>query len=68
MDRLKITATLDLRLKPDLLDEAGVVLARVLVETREFDGARLGAVAVEALPGLLSQQSRVDHAIEQWWR
>ncbi len=35
---MTITATLQMRFKPDLLDEAKTVLARVLAETRAFDG------------------------------
>ncbi len=35
---MTITATLEMRFKPDLLDEAKAVLARVLAETRAFDG------------------------------
>ena len=35
---MSITATLELRFKPELLDEARTVLSRVLAETRAFDG------------------------------
>ena len=35
---MAITATLELRFKPELLDDARTVLKRVLAETREFDG------------------------------
>lgn len=35
---MMITATLELRLKPEMLDEARTVLARVLSETRAFEG------------------------------
>jgi quinol monooxygenase YgiN len=35
---MMITATLELRLKPEMLEEARTVLARVLRETRAFDG------------------------------
>lgn len=35
---MTIIATLELRFKPELLDEAKVVLTRVLAETRAFDG------------------------------
>lgn len=35
---MTITATLDLRFKPELLDDAREVLSRVLAETRAFDG------------------------------
>ncbi|MRJ75889.1 antibiotic biosynthesis monooxygenase [Aeromicrobium sp. SMF47] len=35
---MAITATLELRFKPELLDEARTVLRRVLEETRAFDG------------------------------
>ncbi len=35
---MTIIATLDLRLKPELLDEARSVLGRALAETRAFDG------------------------------
>lgn len=35
---MSITATLELRFKPDRLDEARKVVRRVLAETREFDG------------------------------
>ncbi|MCW2829324.1 MAG: antibiotic biosynthesis monooxygenase [Aeromicrobium sp.] len=35
---MAITATLDLRFKPELLDDARTVIHRVLDETRAFDG------------------------------
>ncbi len=35
---MAITATLELRFKPELLDDARTVLKRVLEETRAFDG------------------------------
>jgi len=35
---MSITATLELRFKPESLDEARTVLSRVLAETRAFDG------------------------------
>lgn len=35
---MAITATLELRLRPDMLDEARTLLRRVLEETRAFDG------------------------------
>lgn len=35
---MAIIATLDLRLNPELLDEARTVLGRALAETRAFDG------------------------------
>ncbi|AXT86672.1 antibiotic biosynthesis monooxygenase [Aeromicrobium sp. A1-2] len=35
---MTITATLEMRFKPDLLDEAKAVLVRVLAETRAFEG------------------------------
>lgn len=35
---MSITATLELRFKPDRLEEARAVVRRVLAETREFDG------------------------------
>lgn len=51
---MAITATLELRLNPDTLDEARTVLSRVLAETRAFDG-NLG---VDVL---------VDHADPAHW-
>ncbi|MET0468097.1 MAG: antibiotic biosynthesis monooxygenase [Aeromicrobium sp.] len=35
---MTVTATLELRFKPELLDEARTLLRRVLEETRAFDG------------------------------
>lgn len=35
---MAITATLELRFKPELLDEARTIIRRVLGETRAFDG------------------------------
>jgi quinol monooxygenase YgiN len=35
---MSITATLELRFKPESVDEARTVLSRVLAETRAFDG------------------------------
>jgi quinol monooxygenase YgiN len=35
---MTVTATLELRFKPELLDDARTILARVLAETRAFEG------------------------------
>ncbi|SNT18271.1 putative quinol monooxygenase [Rhodococcoides kyotonense] len=35
---MALIALLDLKLKPEILDDAKVVLSRVLAETRAFDG------------------------------
>lgn len=35
---MSITATLELRFKPELLDDARTIISRVLTETRAFDG------------------------------
>lgn len=42
---MAITATLDLRFRPEALDEARALMRRVLAETRAFDGN----LAVEVL-------------------
>jgi quinol monooxygenase YgiN len=45
---MAITATLELRLDPEKLDEARTVLSRVLAETRDFDGNLGVEVLVDA--------------------
>lgn len=45
---MSITATLELRFKPDALDDARAVLARVLQETRAFDGNEGVDVLIDA--------------------
>ncbi len=45
---MAIIATLELRLKPELLDEAREVLGRALAETRAFDGNLGVEVLVDA--------------------
>lgn len=45
---MALIALLDLKFKPDMLDEAKVVLAKVLADTRAFDGCQGVDVLVDA--------------------
>lgn len=57
---MTITATLELRLKPELLSEARVVLRRILEETRAF----AGNLGVDVLADLEDEAHWIAY---EWW-